>query len=243
MQGHHLPAAVKFVDTEVKQACMSYNVFCDKCQHMSTHSLLWAHTPPYLSQSITDRKALRQQRTCIIPHTTNIWFTSTVSVEKWWATAALHQEEEEEDEVEERGCLVSDKLKTALKRWKMKSTQALMRIQMDCHALKRPSNTVDSLPSRSSFTSLEDFSLSSRRFLSIILLLSTAALSSALIVQPIFTLKWLRSCRIVVSAVHELTENTVQQPSGRCELKFPSSREAEWARGEKALAPEARLSQ
>lgn len=36
MQGHHLPAAVKFVDTEVKQACMS----CDKCQHMSTHSLL-----------------------------------------------------------------------------------------------------------------------------------------------------------------------------------------------------------
>lgn len=42
-----------------------------------------------------------------------------------------------------------------------------------------------SLPSSSSFTSLEDFSLSSRRFLSIILLLSTAALSSALIVQPI----------------------------------------------------------
>lgn len=41
------------------------------------------------------------------------------------------------------------------------------------------------LPKRSSFTSLAAFSPSSRRFLSIILLLSTAALSSALSVQPI----------------------------------------------------------
>lgn len=41
------------------------------------------------------------------------------------------------------------------------------------------------LPRRSSLTSLAAFSPSSRRFLSIILLLSTAALSSALSVQPI----------------------------------------------------------
>lgn len=41
------------------------------------------------------------------------------------------------------------------------------------------------LPKRSSLTSLAAFSPSSRRFLSIILLLSTAALSSALSVQPI----------------------------------------------------------
>lgn len=66
-----------------------------------------------------------------------------------------------------------------------------------CSCIKTSQIQCLSLPSRSSFTSLEDFSLSSRRFLSIILLLSTAALSSALIVQPIFsTLKRLRSCRL-----------------------------------------------
>lgn len=30
---------------EVNQACISYNVFCDKCQQMSTNGLLWARPP------------------------------------------------------------------------------------------------------------------------------------------------------------------------------------------------------
>lgn len=80
--------------------------------------------------------------------------------------------------------------------------------------------TVQSSPKRSSLTSLEAFSRSSRRFLSIILLLSTAALSSALIVQPISAL-WTLCCRTSGSAVHELTEKTVQQPPGRCEVSQP----------------------
>lgn len=85
-------------------------------------------------------------------------------------------------------------------------------------------NTVGSLPSRSSLTSLEALSRSSRRFLSIILLLSTAALSSALIVQPISAL-WTLDCRTPGSAVHELTERPSNSPRGG--LKFPRRGEAE----------------
>lgn len=73
-------------------------------------------------------------------------------------------------------------------------------------------------------TSLEALSRSSRRFLSIILLLSTAALSSALIVQPISAL-WTLCCRTPGSAVHEETERPSNSPRGG--LKFPRRGEAE----------------
>lgn len=70
-----------------------------------------------------------------------------------------------------------------------------------------------SSPSRSSLTSLEALSRSSRRFLSIILLLSTAALSSALIVQPMSAL-WTLCWGTRGSAAHGLSEETVQQAPG-----------------------------
>ncbi len=48
--GSTLPCSCKvlFVGTAVKQACMSYSLFCDKCQQLSGNSLLWARTR-YLS--------------------------------------------------------------------------------------------------------------------------------------------------------------------------------------------------
>lgn len=85
------------------------------------------------------------------------------------------------------------------------------------------------LPSRSSLTSLEFFSLSSLRFLSIILLLSTAALSSALLVQPMFALPRLLSfCPgfVSFSADHEFEWNSSW---ARADLEIPGEEaETRW---------------
>lgn len=66
------------------------------------------------------------------------------------------------------------------------------------------------LPSSSSFTSLAAFSPSSRRFLSIILDLSAAALSSALTVQPMAP----RTRPVLHRQAEKMGRASVQMPSG-----------------------------